>query len=218
MLKTCTKCFKEQPIEAFHVQSDKPDGLACQCRSCRKEVAAKRFIVNREKILAKNTEYRLANPEKEALRHQKYQHDNPEKGIKNNRIYRARHPDRAYAAVRKCNAAHSERYIGGLLAQYRERADNKGITFTITELEFRKMFSQDCAYCGDPPTQDGCGVVRNGIDRVDNALGYTKENTVPCCAMCNYLKKDYALSDFYVKIEKLHLRSPLNPLNVKNAG
>jgi hypothetical protein len=28
----------------------------------------------------------------------------------------------------------------------------------------------------------------NGIDRVDNSKGYTPENTVPCCKICNKIK------------------------------
>jgi hypothetical protein len=40
-------------------------------------------------------------------------------------------------------------------------------------------------------------VVRiNGIDRIDSTVGYTKENTVPCCKFCNTAKNTMRVYDF----------------------
>jgi hypothetical protein len=36
----------------------------------------------------------------------------------------------------------------------------------------------------------------NGIDRLDNAEGYTKENCVPCCAEVNFAKGTMNQKDF----------------------
>jgi 5-methylcytosine-specific restriction endonuclease McrA len=30
-----------------------------------------------------------------------------------------------------------------------------------------------------------------GIDRVDNSIGYTPDNCVPCCTQCNRIKLDH---------------------------
>ena len=33
------------------------------------------------------------------------------------------------------------------------------------------------------------------LDRVDNSQGYTPENVLPCCALCNLLRKDWISCD-----------------------
>ncbi len=38
--------------------------------------------------------------------------------------------------------------------------------------------------------------VYNGIDRLDNALGYTLDNCVPCCKRCNQAKNNMGLKEF----------------------
>jgi hypothetical protein len=44
-----------------------------------------------------------------------------------------------------------------------------------------KMLSQNCWYCGSPPT---------GLDRLSSTVcpGYTMGNVVPCCTTCNSMK------------------------------
>ncbi len=43
----------------------------------------------------------------------------------------------------------------------------------------------------------------NGVDRIDNAIGYTKENCVPCCAICNNSKSTLSLKDWLEWIERI---------------
>lgn len=58
----------------------------------------------------------------------------------------------------------------------------------ISEKEFNTIRENNCKYCGNPGP--------NGIDRVDNSKGYQKENCVPCCKHCNYIKGDLSISDY----------------------
>ena len=72
---------------------------------------------------------------------------------------------------------------------YRRRADEKFKgDAVLTKEQFQELSSHECHYCG----KDG----PNGIDRVDNSIGYTFENCVPCCKHCNYVKGDLSLADF----------------------
>jgi hypothetical protein len=55
-----------------------------------------------------------------------------------------------------------------------------------------------CAYCGmDSEQLYALNIVNprtkkryeaNGVDRIDNGTGYSLENLVPCCALCNQIK------------------------------
>lgn len=72
-----------------------------------------------------------------------------------------------------------------------EKADRE---FLLSFEQFLSLCKSNCFYCGQPP---GAGVTRtgtaksyalNGIDRVDNKIGYRIENCVPCCELCNRFK------------------------------
>ena len=100
---------------------------------------------------------------------------------------------------------HSKRRpYGWILAQiastgsYRKKYGNSKIGSTLTYsdiLEFIK--TTECHYCGAEiiwyPHQsvNGKQVSRAyNLDRKDNQQGYTKDNCVVCCAVCNYFKGD----------------------------
>ena len=44
----------------------------------------------------------------------------------------------------------------------------------------------------------------NGIDRVDSSKGYTLDNCVPCCSICNTMKLNYTLQEFSDHITKVY--------------
>ncbi len=52
--------------------------------------------------------------------------------------------------------------------------------WTLTNEEVIIMFSNPCDYCGMGNN--------NGIDRIDNNIGYIKSNCVSCCKACNFAK------------------------------
>lgn len=59
----------------------------------------------------------------------------------------------------------------------------------LTFEEFCKILQMPCEYCNNelwPPSFTGCG-----IDRIDNLLGYTKDNSRSCCPACNRIKGEY---------------------------
>ena len=74
-------------------------------------------------------------------------------------------------------------------SSYKERAKKRFPNEPcITQAEFNTLSSSDCFYCG----KNG----PNGIDRIDNNLGYSISNCVPACKHCNYVKGDLSLDDF----------------------
>lgn len=103
-----------------------------------------------------------------------------------------------------------------LFKVYKKRAKEKNICFELTELQFKELTKQNCFYCGKNPNQiiknsynELYGnYIYNGIDRVNNSIGYKIDNVVPCCGICNKMKKEYSKEFFINHIKKIfdHLK------------
>lgn len=88
----------------------------------------------------------------------------------------------------------------------------KKMEFALSYDQVKHIVQQDCAYCGaEPAMANNHNVVkRNGIDRLDSAVGYTLENCVPCCAMCNFMKHTYSVDDFLQKVTQIYRHQATN--------
>lgn len=97
-----------------------------------------------------------------------------------------------------------------LFAHYKKSARKRGYIFELTEKQFAEITKKDCHYCGAKPNQvtkryGAFGdYIYNGIDRKDNEKGYTIDNVVPCCKMCNMAKNNHKLQEFKDWIEKAY--------------
>ena len=76
-------------------------------------------------------------------------------------------------------------------------AESRNYKVSISIEEFESIVRQPCIYCGENEK-------RIGIDRVDNSVGYTKKNSVPCCKICNRMKMTLSLNEFLGHIEKIY--------------
>lgn len=74
-------------------------------------------------------------------------------------------------------------------AIYRHDATRRGLAFLLTREEFLTFWGQPCTYCG-------AGIEGIGLDRVDSLGGYTVDNVVPCCWLCNAWKSFLTLDEF----------------------
>lgn len=99
-----------------------------------------------------------------------------------------------------------------LYAEYRKHALHRGLLFSVTIEAFLAITQQDCFYCGIAPHRvhkakrlNG-GYRYNGVDRLDNALGYQDGNMVPCCFQCNFSKHAMPLAEFYAWVDRLARR------------
>lgn len=102
----------------------------------------------------------------------------------------------------RASARAGESSFNRSIAAYRQRADKAGLSFSLTVEEFRSMTSLRCHYCDAPPSNvsrsyHGNGdYTYNGLDRVNNSIGYIKDNVVPCCEVCNKAKRNMTQEDF----------------------
>jgi len=98
--------------------------------------------------------------------------------------------------------------VNRVFYDYRKRAKNKGLKFELTKNQFAIFMDALCYYCGAEPSnsfvQHGRQLLAyQGIDRLDNSKGYTPENCVPCCIICNKMKKAMNHDEFIEHIQKI---------------
>lgn len=113
------------------------------------------------------------DPAKRARYQAKYQKDNRAKLVRYMSDYN-RTPRHRWSAHR------------GLCAK-------RGIEFSLAFDEYLAMDPLPCHYCGDARPATGIG-----LDRIDNARGYSKDNVLPCCAMCNHARNDNMTSEEFM--------------------
>jgi len=137
-------------------------------------------------------------------------------------------PNRALVSgdVKSCGCLWREDWVlrkgqasfNALLGSYKRGALKRGHEWRLTSAQSKELFQQDCYYCGRKPQQQsrqkGCnGVfVYNGLDRLDNGLGYTLENVVPCCKLCNLAKRTSTVGEFKAWIKQVYEYSGLGAL------
>jgi len=91
------------------------------------------------------------------------------------------------------------------LRVYRYAAARRGLEFLLSTEQAYKLASQNCAYCEAEP--EGKHWPHNGIDRVNNDLGYTPDNTVSCCSLCNRMKGELSSVDFVDQCGRIFTRN-----------
>lgn len=87
-------------------------------------------------------------------------------------------------------------------------AKERGYSFNLTKEEFAYFLHKECYYCNSKDINI-CNLKNrifkyNGLDRLDNTLGYTKDNCVPCCNICNVMKLDLTKEKFLNQIIKIY--------------
>ncbi len=92
---------------------------------------------------------------------------------------------------------------------YKNSARNRNLVFELDKELFAKETKKNCVYCGEPPTNRQKHpnareeYIYNGLDRVDNAIGYTATNVVPCCKVCNMMKGSFDKDEFLLQSKKI---------------
>jgi hypothetical protein len=111
----------------------------------------------------------------------------------------------------KPRSADGEASFNYLLARYKCSAKKKSLAFDLNRDQFRELTKGRCHYCSSSPKRSisGSGIksgpyTYNGIDRMNNTIGYTSDNSVSCCTECNFLKKDIPYEEFRSLITRIY--------------
>lgn len=172
-VKRCTKCGETKPLDAFHRNKRKPDGLEIYCKPCRKEQAARLYADNKDRINARNRSYYQQNASAVTQRTNAYKRSNPDR-------------------VRQCNADY---YRANVEAHQRRNDARRARLANATHEPYSRAdifaaYGGTCAYC-DAPAEHLDHVValsRGGADAAHNLL--------PACAPCNLSKGARSLAEW----------------------
>lgn len=111
-------------------------------------------------------------------------------------------------------------------SKYKRNARRRSYVWELTLKQFSGLIKKDCYWCGSPSRMRNrylntdCTITKdakkinidwvkqqsisaNGIDRIENTIGYTRLNSVPCCEKCNKMKLNYTEKDFIRHINKI---------------
>lgn len=100
--------------------------------------------------------------------------------------------------------------LNELYASYKRSAKLRGLSFDIAKDSFNILVKMDCLYCGETPIaryRSTKGYQKplayNGIDRVNNNIGYEESNCVPCCKRCNIIKSNLSSKELILHLRKM---------------
>lgn len=85
---------------------------------------------------------------------------------------------------------------------YKKTAKVRNYNFNLSREEFTYLILSPCFYCN--VSNSNCRKDRltddllkyNGVDRLDNSIGYELDNVVSCCNKCNIMKNTMSVSEF----------------------
>ena len=90
---------------------------------------------------------------------------------------------------------------GRIYKNYKNAAKKRNYEFNLSLEEFSNLIEQNCFYCDSKPNMtysygnkyknnavDYSNFKYNGVDRINNSIGYIISNCVPCCKICNNSK------------------------------
>ena len=134
-----------------------------------------KYLANRDKILARRRELlKLESPEQR------------QKSLEYHKLYRQENKQ-ILLEKSQTDKARYNHYISS--------AKRRNYKFELTFDEFSTIFNTKCSYCGESKSR--------GVDRIDNTIGYTLQNSTSCCAICNKMKWRYEKSEFITHVMKI---------------
>ena len=177
----CEHCFKQrQSVEANRPKRDRTESSKIYEQTPKRKASKKaRHDAHPEKAYGYCNKYRENQLIKNGDEYRR-------KNAINQANTRKRHPEKKGESTKRYRTLPRDKYN-----RYIRRAETDGYDFDISFEVFKKLVEADCYYCGLKR-----GKNLNGIDRVDNDVGYLEENIVTACKICNNMKNTYNEATF----------------------
>lgn len=105
--------------------------------------------------------------------------------------------------------------FSGLWQAYKASAKKRGYCFELSKDQFMELTTKNCHYCDQIPSMVRKprtkgkipAYYHNGLDRINNDVGYIHSNVVPCCKFCNIAKQSYTEEYFLNKIKMIYFKN-----------
>lgn len=104
---------------------------------------------------------------------------------------------------------HGEAAFNILFNNYKYGAKCRNLEFHLNKEEFRIFMKKNCSICGVEPRQKSENRTTNGpffyngIDRINNNVGYILNNCRTMCKICNYAKKNLTEEEFQEWLKRI---------------
>ncbi|AGE58963.1 hypothetical protein PBCVOR070422_071R [Paramecium bursaria Chlorella virus OR0704.2.2] len=161
-----------------------------------KQINKKKYENHKQEIQQKNKEYYQEHKEEISQQRKEHYKEHKEEISQQRQEYYNEHKEKINERRREKRAnepevalAKSQTYSNSSIGKCRDivsGAKQRQIDVDMTRDDIMKLTDMPCFYCGTETTDK---VSRNGIDRMNNLIGYTLNNSVSCCWMCNNMKK-----------------------------
>lgn len=206
-LRICPKCpcWVRHHVEDMGVTSNGKES-----RLCKKHLQQSRTVEkNRPKRNRKTSYSRYEKRKYVKIRRKVWRQNNRHKTYKYYTGYRARKRNENLEEYKKKVREYARKYrklhpdkmkkiyennkynINRIYGIYLWRADRDGYDFDLTIDEVFRLINSTCYYCDCEPVDR-----LQGLDRLDNKIGYVEDNVVPCCKTCNMMKNTYNEATF----------------------
>jgi hypothetical protein len=189
---------KEKARQYYEDNRKKELERARQYRENNPDYQRQYYEANREDIRERDRQYYEANRENILERGRQYREENIEDIRERNRQY--------YEANRENILKRDRQYIAsvhGTFMKMRQSARRRDIIFELTEDFVGNETDKPCFYCGEETTN----TKRNGLDRLDNDIGYIPTNVVSCCWTCNQMKSCLDPTTFIERCSQISLHN-----------
>ena len=102
-----------------------------------------------------------------------------------------------------------ERVENSLIREYKHSAKQRNITYSLSDNLLLQLVKDPCNYCNSEPFKphrEDNNFLYNGLDRINNNIGYLESNVVPCCFICNKMKGVLNEGKFMEHLNKIFTR------------
>lgn len=162
-----------------------------RCQKCRLELEHSHFGKDRSRHdglhpVCRDCRPKYVDKRKQRIRSAEYKERHREQNRERGRAYYAK---TGYKSTR------------ARIASLRDSAKKRGLPFELPEMLAWDLVTDACYYCAAKTDRP------NGIDRVDNTLGYVEGNVVTACRRCNVAKNDMSVAEFLAWVNRIAKRS-----------
>lgn len=206
-LRHCAKCGRSLPLNMFHKENNRNDGLFYWCKECQSAYGKKYRQDNLEELRAKDREYaekhRAENREAINARRRELYHMNKQHYKDKAKKYYEKHKKQFkeyYVNNREQLLADSTRWSKEnpekvKVLNERRRSRKNALPATLTAKQWERIknhFNNSCAYCGkeDDLQQEHFIPLSKGGE-------YTHNNIIPVCKSCNCSKNNQDFFKWY---------------------